>query len=91
MVYRTTMPAPASQVPEARRGRVVGAFCLDCGAVYPLHRRRHAGKPLYGRDHIASPCPHEGEAFDPGEGWWEPALEVLPAPAAAGEEGSGKP
>jgi hypothetical protein len=33
---------------------------------------------MYGRDHIASPCTHEGEAFEAGENWWEPAVEVLP-------------
>lgn len=88
MVYRTSMPAPAGQVPEARRGRTVGIFCLECGSVYPLHRTRHAGKPVYGRDHIAAPCAHEGEELAPGEPWWEPAVEVLPAPAEGeGEEG----
>lgn len=78
MVYRTSMPAPVSQVPEERRGRVVGIFCLECSSVYPLHRARHAGKAVYGRDHISAPCAHEGEPFDPGEGWWESAVEVLP-------------
>lgn len=86
MVYRTTMPAPASQVSEGRRGRTVGIFCLECGSVYPLHRTRHAGKPVYGRDHIAAPCSHEGDDFHPGEPWWEPAVEVLPPPAQE-EEG----
>lgn len=81
MVYRTSMPAPESRVPEDRRGRVVGTFCLECGSVYPLHRARHVGKPVYGRDHISSPCAHEGDRFEPGEGWWESAIEVLPAPA----------
>jgi hypothetical protein len=38
------------------------------------------GKAIYGKDHISAPCAHEGEAFDPDEGWWEPAVEVLPAP-----------
>lgn len=89
-MYRTTMPAPAGRVPEERRGREVGRFCLECGSVYPLHRARHTGRPIYGRDHVASPCAHEGEAFDPGEGWWQPAVEVLPAvPAPA--EASGNP
>jgi hypothetical protein len=91
MVYRTSMPAPVSRVPEARRGRVAGIFCLDCGTVYPLNRARHAGKPLYGRDHIAAPCPHEGEAFDPGEGWWEPAVEVSPERAAPPEAETAAP
>jgi hypothetical protein len=36
---------------------------------------------MYGKDHIAAPCAHEGEPFDPGEPWWEPAVEVLPAAA----------
>lgn len=80
MVYRTSMPAPESQVPESRRGRVVGLFCLECGSVYPLHRSRHVGKAVYGKDHVAAPCAHEGEAFDPGESWWDRAVEVLPAP-----------
>jgi hypothetical protein len=31
-----------------------------------------------GRDHIASPCPHEGDRFADGADWWEPAVEVLP-------------
>ena len=35
----------------------------------------------YGRDHIASPCSHEGESFEPGANWWEPAVEVLPEAA----------
>jgi hypothetical protein len=33
---------------------------------------------MYGRDHIASPCAHEGDLFVPGADWWEPAVEVLP-------------
>lgn len=80
MVYRAPMPAPVSRVAEARRGREVGIFCLDCGSVYPLHRARHVGRAIYGKDHISAPCAHEGEPFDPDEGWWEPAVEVLPAP-----------
>lgn len=80
MVYRTSMPAPVSRVPGSRRGRVVGLFCLECGSVYAIHRARHVGKPVYGRDHVAAPCAHEGEAFDPDEGWWEEAVEVLPPP-----------
>lgn len=83
MVYRTSMPAPASRVPEESRGREVGRICLACGGVYPLHRARHAGKPVYGKDHIAAPCAHEGQAFGPGAPWWEPAVEVLPAPVPA--------
>lgn len=83
MVYRAPTPAPASRVAEGRRGPQLGRFCLTCGNVYPLHRARHAGRPMVGKDHIAAPCPHEGEAFDPGERWWEPAVEVMPAPPAS--------
>lgn len=86
MVYRTLVPAPASQIPEERRGRVLGRFCHTCGSVYPSHRGKHAGKPEYGRDHVSSPCAHEGEPFEPGADWWEAAVEVLPpvaVPAAA--------
>lgn len=79
MAYRTTDGAPASKIAAERRGPVVGRFCLTCGAVYALHAAAHHGKPIQGRDHIASPCAHEGEAFEMGEGWWEPAVEVLPA------------
>jgi hypothetical protein len=78
MVYRIPHAAPQSQIPEARQGRTIGRFCLVCGTIYPLHRGRHTGKPMYGRDHIASPCAHEGDVFSPGETWWEPAVEVLP-------------
>jgi hypothetical protein len=83
MVYRVPPTAPESQIPPERRGPVLGSFCLVCATVYPLHRATHAGQPLYGRDHIASPCAHEGETFEPGATWWEPAVEVLPAPAPA--------
>ena len=78
MVYRFPHAAPASQLPEERRGRTIGRFCKVCGSIYPLHRKLHRGKPMYGRDHIASPCTHEGDAFEAGESWWEPAVEVLP-------------
>lgn len=81
MVYRHPHAAPASQLPPERRGRVVGRFCLVCGCIYPAQRARHSGRPLYGRDHIAAPCAHEGDLFEPGASWWEPAVEVLPAPA----------
>lgn len=88
MTYRNPQAAPASRIPAEQRGRVVGSFCNTCGNVYPLHRARHAGKPLYGKDHVASPCAHEGDAFAPGEDWWEPAVEVIrvhgEAQAAAG-------
>ncbi len=89
MTYRTAMPAPESRVPESRRGRRVGTFCLACGSVYPLHRAFHRGKPVYGRDHIASPCSHEGEPFEAGASWWEPAVEVSSAPEARDEVAAG--
>jgi hypothetical protein len=82
-MYRVPQAAPASQLPPERRGPVVGRFCKACGAVYPKFRTRHSGKSLYGRDHIASPCTHEGEPFEPGDAWWEPAVQPLPAPPAA--------
>ncbi|HVT57518.1 MAG TPA: hypothetical protein VHR45_03885 [Thermoanaerobaculia bacterium] len=97
MVFRVPHAAPQSQLPVARRGRVVGHFCLVCATIYPLHRSRHSGKPMYGRDHIASTCTHEGDLFAPGEPWWEPAVEVLPAPdpapaaAAAGAPAAAAP
>lgn len=84
MVYRNPEAAPAGRIATEQRGRVVGRFCHACGASYPLHRDRHKGKPLYGKDHVASPCAHEGEAFAVGEGWWESAVEVLPPPADPG-------
>jgi hypothetical protein len=83
MVYREPHAAPESQIPEARRGRTIGRFCLTCASIYPLHRLRHAGKPMYGKDHVAAPCAHEGEVFEPGVGWWEPAVVVLPEAVAA--------
>jgi len=85
MVYRTSMPAPASRVAEERRGQQVGIFCLECGSVFALHKSRHTGKPVYGKDHISSPCSHEGEEFEPGATWWEPAIEVLPPPPEPSE------
>lgn len=83
MTYRALAPAPQSRVAAERRGPVVGRYCLACNAVYPLHRARHAGKPIYGKDHVSSPCPHEGDELAPGEPWWEPAVEVLPPPTPA--------
>lgn len=83
MVYRIPEAAPQSQIPEERRGRVTGRFCHGCGSIYPLHRAKHSGKSMYGKDHVSSTCAHEGEAFDPTESWWEPAVEVLPAPPVA--------
>lgn len=82
MAYRGPEAAPASRIPAARRGRVLGRFCLACGEVYSLFAGFHQGKPLHGKDHVASPCPHQGEAFAPGETWWEDAVEVLPAVVA---------
>jgi len=84
MVYRVPPAAPLSQVPPDRRGRVMGHYCLICASLYPLHRAIHTGRPVYGRDHIASPCAHEGDVFEPGASWWEPGIEVLPAPATPG-------
>ena len=79
MAYRTEEAAPQSRITPERRGRVLGRFCLTCGAVYALHAAFHHGKPIHGKDHISSPCAHEGEAFEAGAGWWEPAVDVLPA------------
>ena len=83
MAYRNPDGAPESLVPVEQLGQVLGRFCRACASTYPLHRARHSGKPLYGKDHISSPCTHEGDAFAPGADWWEPAVEVLPAPAPA--------
>ena len=44
---------------------------------------RNAGKPSFGKDHVSSPCACEGRAFLEGESWWEPGVELLPAPAPA--------
>jgi len=82
MVYRHPDAAPLSRIPAERQGRTIGRFCLVCGSIFPLHRDRHAGKPVYGKDHISSPCAHEGEEFEPGAPWWEPAVDVLPPPPA---------
>lgn len=73
--------APASTLPEERRGKVVGRFCRECSSFYPLHAGRHKGKPSFGRDHVSSPCSCEGRTFEEGATWWEPAVAVL-APAA---------
>jgi hypothetical protein len=84
MTYRNPEAAPASAIAPDRRGQVVGRFCKACWETYPPTRLRHRGKPLHGKDHVASPCAHEGDAFAAGADWWEPAVEVLPpAPAAA--------
>jgi hypothetical protein len=78
MTYRAPEAAPESLLPAERRGRVLGRFCSSCGSFYALHRARHTGKPMLGKDHVASTCAHEGDAFTPGADWWEPAVEVLP-------------
>lgn len=85
MVYRNPEAAPASAIPTERRGPVVGRICKVCYETYPPTRLHHSGKPLYGKDHVASPCAHEGDEFTPGEDWWEPAVIVLPAPPGEGE------
>lgn len=71
----TLPPAPASALPAERRGAVVGRFCHGCMSVYPRWARRHAGKPLAGRDHVASTCAYEGREFTDGASWWEPAVD----------------
>lgn len=78
-MYRHIESAPASLVAEERRGAVVGLFCRSCRAIYPRLARRHSGKPVYGRDHLATTCIHEGEPFTEGADWWEPAVALLPA------------
>lgn len=83
MAYRQPEPAPESLVPAERRGRRLGTYCRACTSFYPLHRAAHSGKPLYGKDHVSSPCGHEGEVFAPGVDWWEPAVEVKPEPVTA--------
>jgi hypothetical protein len=75
--------APASSLPAERRGRVVARFCKRCASFYPLFATLHAGKPSFGKDHVSSPCVCEGLEFAEGAGWWEPGVEVLPAPTAA--------
>ena len=57
----------------------MGRFCHGCGSVYSPYLATHRGKPISGKDHISSPCAHEGDAFAAGAQWWEPAVEVLPA------------
>jgi hypothetical protein len=82
MVFRKPAAAPASALPAERRGQVVGRFCKVCASIYGPHVLAHRGRPILGRDHIASPCPHEGDRFVAGAEWWEPAVEMLPPPAA---------
>lgn len=90
MVFRNPSAAPVSRVPEERRGRSLGKFCLTCSSVYPTHAAVHQGKPVMGRDHISAPCTHEGDRFVPGEGWWEEAVDVLPAPPEPEDEPEGE-
>ena len=82
MAYRLPRAAPASSLSEERRGPVMGRFCKACGSIYPRYAGSHKGKPMVGQDHISSPCSHEGDKFLPGEPWWEPAIEPLPAAEA---------
>lgn len=82
MTLRIPAVAPVSRLAPERRGAVLGRFCHSCSIVFGQHLARHVGKGITGRDHIASPCPHEGETFRTGESWWEPAVQVLPAPPA---------
>ena len=86
MVLRVPRAAPASRIPEERRGHLLGRFCLGCNQVFSLQRRQHSGDPIYGRDHVASPCPYEGSVFEAGASWWEPAVEVLPPPPVPAAE-----
>ena len=91
MVLRLPRAAPASRIPEERRGHLVGRFCHGCNQVFPLQRRQHSGDPIHGRDHVASPCPYEGAVFEADASWWEPAVEVLPPPVPAEPEAAAAP
>lgn len=77
-MYRQPQAAPQSAIASAQRGPVAGKFCKSCGSTFSVHQAIHRGKGVYSKDHIASPCPHEGDFFAPGEDWWEPAVIVLP-------------
>jgi hypothetical protein len=83
MTFRFPEAAPASQIAPERRGPAVARFCHGCQQLYPLLRARHVGRPIYGRDLVTSTCSYEGMAFGHGATWWEEAVEVLPAVAAA--------
>ena len=74
--------APASTLPEERRGDAVGRFCRGCASFYPLHAGRHKGKPSFGRDLVSAPCTYEGQPFAEGAIWWESAVALLPAASA---------
>jgi hypothetical protein len=89
MVYRAPRAAPQSLVPEPRRGHLIGRYCHGCNQVFPLQRRLHSGDPIYGRDHVGSTCPYEGADFEPGADWWEPAIDMLPAPPPPAEASAG--
>ncbi len=91
MAYRRLALAPVSGVPEARRGAVGGRFCHGCGGVYPRFAVRHAGKPMYGKDHVSAPCSNEGKPFLAGADWWEAAVELLPAPAVEEDTAAAAP
>lgn len=82
MTLRIPAVAPQSRLAPERRGALLGRFCHDCATAFSFHQARHVGKGLNGRDHVASPCPHEGQPFGAQAPWWEPAVEVLPAPPA---------
>lgn len=77
-MYRRPEIAPAESVDPERRGPAVGRFCRACGSVYPGNAARHAGKPVYGKDHVSAPCSNEGREFRDGAGWWASAVRVLP-------------
>ncbi len=81
-MFRSVRPAPISRVPVEKQGAIVARYCKICRSFYPLYASRHAGKPLGGRDHVASPCSQEGRRFLEGEDWWEYAVEVLESPLA---------
>ena len=81
MTLRTPDLAPASQLPEERRGRVNGRFCQSCGSIYSRYVSRHLGRPMIGKDHVSAPCSHEGELFQDDTDWWENAVEMLPEAA----------
>jgi len=82
-MYRHVPSAPASSLEPARRGQPVGRFCRACRSIYPLLALRHSGKPAFGKDHVAATCAYEGQPFDEGAEWWEPAVELLPEAASA--------
>ena len=87
MTYRRTDLVPATSLPQEGRGAVGGRFCRGCGGIYSRFAARHSGKPMYGMDHVSSPCSHEGKRFSPGADWWEAAVEMLPVAAVEIENG----